>query len=73
MLASRWHIPIKFRLTNTGNTPAINVDFYADMRPYMVRALQALANLYDRQGRSTEAAGASAEAERLASALQVPA
>ena len=43
------------------------------MRPYIVRDLQALADLYDRQGRSVEAANARAEADQLAEALQIPA
>jgi hypothetical protein len=33
---ARWHIPIKFRVTNTGNTPATNVDLHADVRPFMI-------------------------------------
>lgn len=32
----RWHIPVQFRLTNTGNTPATNVDFHAEIRPFMI-------------------------------------
>jgi len=32
----RWHIPIKFKVTNTGNTPATNVDLHADIRPFMI-------------------------------------
>lgn len=33
---TRWHIPIKFKLTNTGNTPATGVDFHAQIRPFMI-------------------------------------
>ena len=32
----RWHMPIRFRLTNTGNSPATSVDVYADIRPFMI-------------------------------------
>lgn len=32
----RWHVPFRFKLTNTGNSPAIGVDFYGEIRPFMV-------------------------------------
>jgi tetratricopeptide (TPR) repeat protein len=44
-----------------------------DMRPYQARALRALAELYDAQGKAAEATQAREEAERLAEALRVPA
>jgi uncharacterized protein HemY len=48
------------------------LDYYRPngMRPYVARTLQSLAALYDRQGRSAEAASARSEAEELAGALQ---
>jgi hypothetical protein len=33
---TRWHIPIKFRLTNTGSTPATGVDAHANIMPFMI-------------------------------------
>lgn len=33
---TRWHILFKYRLTNTGNTPATNVDFFANMMPFLI-------------------------------------
>jgi hypothetical protein len=32
----RWHIPIRFKLTNTGNSPATGVDAHADIRPFTI-------------------------------------
>jgi hypothetical protein len=33
---TRWHLPIKFRLTNTGNTPATGIDAHANIMPFMI-------------------------------------
>lgn len=50
------------------------LDYYRgiDMRPYIVRALQSLASLHDKQGRAPEADRARAETGDLAKALELP-
>jgi tetratricopeptide (TPR) repeat protein len=50
------------------------LDYYRgiDMRPYIVRALQSLASLHDKQGRAPDAERARAEAGDLVKALELP-
>jgi predicted ATPase len=50
------------------------LDYYRrnDMRPYLARTLQSLADLYEKQGRNTDAEDARAEARVLMEALQAP-
>jgi hypothetical protein len=32
----RWHIPLNYELRNTGNTPAMGVEFYANILPFII-------------------------------------
>jgi hypothetical protein len=34
--AARWHIPLNYELSNIGMTPATDVEFIADILPFVV-------------------------------------
>lgn len=63
----RWHIPLKYELKNTGNSPALEVDIFAEMMPFMISVYPPDSIIKDGfpQGTPTKLTDSAAELKRM--------